>query len=97
MKHKPSQERELEALALADFAEHIGVAIKVETIFGPNGDCFAPPTQSFTVRVVSTPEDDLCHWNDEYLDPYWNVEVLDNCGVATPDWPWIYGPSYLLR
>lgn len=72
-----------EARALADFALVNGRIIAVTTVSGYVGDTVdqddrtAPDGEPFRVRVVATSTDELAHRNDDYLDPYWNVEPAD--------------------
>jgi hypothetical protein len=82
------------ALAQADHAAKVGAVLTVDFLVGYIGDTDVQtehygPTQ---VRVLPTATEDLKHSVDDWLDPYWDVEVLDaslNLRSA-----WIYGPSY---
>lgn len=93
-----SERADLEARAQADFLEAVGTVIEVSWVYGYNDRddsvevrC-TPPAK---VRVLPTPDEDLQHWVDGHLDPYWNVEP------AEPDERldglrslWTFGPSY---
>jgi hypothetical protein len=87
---------EAESMALADYQKALGKEITVTMITGYQGDDSVDVDGVLIrVRVIETPENDLCHWVDEYLDPYWNVEPLDTVplieGLRSF---WTFGPSY---
>lgn len=88
--------QQAEALALADYQKAIGTALTVRMLTGYKGDdSYDFDSGEYLVRVTDTPEDDLNHWVDEYLDPYWNVEIVGN----HPELEgyrsfWTFGPSY---
>lgn len=48
------------------------------------------------VRVVETSDDSVTHLNDEFCDPYWDVEIVDDPdGIASNlRSAWIHGISY---
>jgi len=49
------------------------------------------------VRVrTSHRVNDIQHWNDEHLDPYWDVEVIDHPRKANIEHAWIYGRTYVV-
>lgn len=91
---------EFEARARVDYSRHLGRELLVQVVYGYRGDdsvdCFPVRGGELRVRVAPTSDGDLCHWNDEWLDPYWNVEVLstEDPGVAGARSFWIFGPSY---
>jgi hypothetical protein len=63
-----------------------------------NLDNLDPPVR---VRVLPTDRASLLHENDGYIDPYWNVEVLDPVYVGERllkglRSTWIYGKSVLV-
>jgi hypothetical protein len=86
-----------EALALETFKKHRGKVLLVRFLDGYRGNdsCvqeFNPPVR---VKVVETSRTDILHWNDDYLDPYWDVAVLDGNreelnGLRST---WVNGPS----
>lgn len=91
---------EARARARADYETHLGQVIEVQFLEGYVGDDSQewrsdPP---FLVKVIETDAESLNHWCDEFLDPYWNVEVIDDRGVVPPEAHshsfWVYGPSY---
>ena len=72
-------EEELEKWAFEDYAEVLGKPILVSELTGYVGDNnvdfnLDPPAK---VRVVSTSADSIRHWNDDWLDPYWELELLE--------------------
>lgn len=75
-------EQELEERALADWKAVRGKVLLVHELTGYVGDtdeqtdCFFDPPIAVRVDTQHRPED-LNHWNDEHLDPYWDVEVVD--------------------
>jgi hypothetical protein len=72
-----------EAQALLDFDQAKGQIIEVETVTGYVGnshdqtDRTAPNSVPFRVRVIDTSPEEVKHWNDDWLDPYWNVEPAE--------------------
>lgn len=91
---------ELEQLAIEDYQAALGTVITVSTISGYNDkdDCLAVDGIPFEVRVCATPESDIRHWCDEFLDPYWNVEpVKEYPELANMRSFWTYGKTYLLE
>lgn len=55
-------------------------------------------------RVLpATVAHDLEHWVDEWLDPYWDVQILDLTHPSLPAdfdperWSWAFGPSYNVK
>ena len=56
---------------------------------------FVPP---LAVRVLHTQEADRLNWHEEFLDPYWDVDVVDLSHPQLPPVPvrgcWIDGTSY---
>ena len=92
---------DLEANAMADYQDYLGKVVTVDRLQcylhddSKDLDCGGVP---FVVRVTPTQDEDIKHWNDEYLDPYWNVEVVEP-HPALPEGftsPWIDGPTYEL-
>lgn len=95
----------LENRVLADYRAVAGKVLMASVVSGYLGDtddsgCFKfdPP---LAVRVDAgmdaQPQHGLFHWNDEWLDPYWDVTIIG----THPDLPpeglrsaWIDGTSY---
>ena len=85
----------LEARALADYARHLGKVVEVGFVSGYHGDDSVEILGPFLVKVTKTSQGDILHWNDEWLDPYWNVTPVGKYpelnGVRSF---WANGPSY---
>lgn len=108
MREMPTDEaiRHAESLAYADYAASLGKVFLVDELTGySDDDEFNPRHYGYfdlkldtpaRVRLVHTDEDSLKHWVDEWLDPYWNFELIE----PHPQLPakirtmWGYGPSY---
>jgi hypothetical protein len=91
------QRRELEAQALKDYHEAFGTIMTVRSLTGYQDDgSYDFDGPEYRVRVVDTPENDLYHWCDEYLDPYWNVELVEPMPDELKGYRnfWTYGQSY---
>lgn len=89
----------LEALAQKDFDQHVGHVVLAYWIYGYSNDTddaqdlrFDPPIH---VLVTDAAPDEIRHWNDNHLDPLWNVTPLDEHpnlkGLRST---WIHGISY---
>lgn len=90
---------EAEAAALRSYEAHLGKVIRVgwlmhyvdsepQELHVPGG---------FLVRVCSTRREDILRWmDDEYLDPYWDVEAVDDLPGPPDDGgsPWIYAKTF---
>ena len=87
-----------EALVLQDYREHYGKLLRVSYLAGTdkNGDSIDKYVDGvLIVRLLDTNEDSVLHWNDEWLDPYWDVEVIQGAELVVGiNNPWIDGPSY---
>ena len=85
-----------ESKALADYNIALGSVITVESFTGYIGDDSIDVLKPMTCRVIETPESDLLHWNDEWLDPYWNVEPVGELPEEAKGMRsmWVFGPSY---
>lgn len=93
-------ERAIE-LARELFAAALGRVFEVWELDGYIGNdsiMLVAQDEPFVVRVVHTSDDDVTRHDYEWLDPYWNVELVE------PHWDavvggelvrstWIYGPS----
>lgn len=90
---------DLEQRALVDFKQHCGKILLAEIVTGYDArgnslDIVCDPPAR--VRVYkTTSHEDLQHWNDNWLDPYWDLELvtphpaLD--GISSL---WTFGLSY---
>ena len=95
------QRRQYEQLALQDHARHVGKVVMVRELTaypGTSDDSqdfvFDPP---LAVRVLPSSSKEVIHWVDEWLDPYWDVEIVDTAHPNLPDGlehPWMFGISY---
>lgn len=91
-------EDEIEAAALAEHESMVGKILLASVVDGYEDDdnCrdFAcdPPAR---VRVMRTARESVLHWNDDWLDPYWDVELVEPHpvlkGVRSM---WVFGTSY---
>ena len=99
MTHQVSRERmeDLEAKVLADHETFKGKVILAKVVSGYRGEDSVevyvdPPVRC---RVEPMAKNDICHWNDEWLDPYWDIEVLEDRpelrGLRST---WTFGRSY---
>ncbi len=71
---------DIEKLARLEHQLHVGLVFHVFSVTAFRGDTdeqgdvnFNPP-----VKMVLLPsgKDDLCHWTDEWMDPFWNFDFL---------------------
>ncbi len=91
-----------ERLARQAHAGAVGTIIRVGYVMGYQDDgsheFYAPAGETIAVRVMPTDDQSLTHWNDEFLDPYWDVELVDRPEFipAGADNFWIDGPSFRL-
>lgn len=85
------------ARAHADYAAAVGTVIDAKCVIGYKGNDSVEvyPDPPARVRVEATPHEDIEHFNDDYLDPYWNVTLVESHpaleGVRSL---WVDGPSY---
>lgn len=71
---------ELEEIALKEFSEYKGKILLATVLLGYENDDSKswhvdPP---ILVRVLETDKSSIFHWNDDWLDPYWDVELLED-------------------
>lgn len=69
----------VEALAISEYEVHVGKTVLVNAISGYVGNDsidinLDPPVK---VRVLSTQEQDIRNWVDDWCDPYWDVEIIE--------------------
>ena len=68
----------LEEVALTEYNEQLGKLLEVNYICGytgnDSGDWMCDPP--IIVRLDATDRSSILHWNDEWLDPYWDVTLI---------------------
>lgn len=88
----------LEATAKAHHAAHLGKILLCREVTGYNDkddsvDVICDPPAR--MRVCSAMAGDLEHWNDNWLDPYWDVTPVEPHpaldGIRSL---WVFGTSY---
>lgn len=91
-------ETRLERYAESDFKAHQGKVLLAHHVDGytEHGDSVTvrcdPPAR---IRVRQTSKQDIYHWCDNWLDPYWDIEqVTPHPALAGIGSLWVYGPSY---
>lgn len=96
--------REAEQKAILDHMGAVGTIIRPEWIYGYEGDTDNSIDIHANGRVAVRVEpcgfpDDIRHWNDDWLDPYWDVAIVDDPdGIcANVRSPWTFGPSYNVK
>lgn len=90
--------------ALADYEAALGSVISITCLMvnvdSTTREYYAPEGRAFQVKILPSPADGVTHQNDEFIDPYWDVAIIDGAGVVPQDiidgdyHPWIDGPSY---
>jgi hypothetical protein len=91
---------ELEARAESDFNQVKGKFFAVTAVNFVNGvlDLDTPAIVRVSHRIDP---DDLRHWNDEWLDPYWELELAQPhpqlSNLVKKHSIWTYGISYNLN
>jgi len=90
---------QIEAQAWDDYSLLLGDTILVTQIdsYRDNDHVVIDLDPPVRCTVLPTPEADVVRWLDEWLDPYWNVQPLEQRPelAGTRGW-WVYGPSYNL-
>ncbi|PRD96816.1 hypothetical protein C6P88_02590 [Burkholderia contaminans] len=90
----------IEARVVADYQHMLGKTVLVRVVSGYRGSDSVdirlhPPAK---VRIATTEEASLKHWNDDWCDPYWEVEVVEPhpqlVGIRST---WISGSCYHLN
>jgi hypothetical protein len=68
------------AKARADYASAVGTIIEVPTLYGYSGEdsCEWHFDEPIRVLVLPTSEGDITRMQDNFIDPYWNVEVVES-------------------
>lgn len=95
---------EAERRAGDDFTRVHGTVIEVTELDGYIGDdsvvLYAPKGRPFRVRVTDTNVQDILRWMDRHhLDPFWDVELVEDHPDAYVDGEkirstWVYGHGY---
>lgn len=93
--------QELLARVQSDFAAAAGKLVEIRWIEGqsPHGGwVFLPLDPPVVARVLPTPITDLAKWNEDWIDPHWNVEpVQKREEIEELKKFWVFGPSYNLN
>lgn len=90
----------LEALAMEDYEKVRGKKVRVNHLLGyTNRDFSEEIYGDFLVRVDETPRQDVLRWMADWLDPIYNVTVLEANGLPLEGTGplrscWIDGRSY---
>ena len=88
----------MEHLAMLEHASMVGRILRVQWVTGYVGERAADFTgvKPMRVRVLPMRRENLLHWNWDFLDPYWDVELVGkHPGVPSEARNfWIHGPSY---
>jgi hypothetical protein len=75
---KVNSNEEAEQRAVEDYEQAKGKVFKVPYLMAWRESDTIEVHGDFVVRVLATDiEDDILRWHDQYLDPVWEVEVLD--------------------
>ena len=82
---------EAKFLARLDYELHLGHEVVVSDVTTYINDDSCDHVGTFRVRLDETDPCDLGNATDEYLDPYWEVTMLDQVEGTSP---WAHGPSY---
>ena len=88
---------EMEFKAMAEYQEVLGKTVLVRLVSGyknENCDDIAcdPPAK---MKVVATCERDIKHRVYDWLDPYWNVEIVEpHPTLKDVTSMWVFGTSY---
>jgi hypothetical protein len=102
---------DLEKWALEDYKKVVGKTFFVQEFSAYVNSEFMPyESVDFSLeepvkaKVVGTSEADVLHWNDEWLDPYWDLEILEIPAAMLAEHPklakmasvYMFGDSYSL-
>jgi len=101
----PTRE-DIEKWALEDYKKVVGKTFFVQefSAYYMDSSIDFSLEEPLKVKVVKTPEMDILHWNDEWLDPYWDLEILkipeqmlvDHPKLKELRSPYMFGDSYSL-
>jgi hypothetical protein len=90
---------ELESWVIEDYQKILGETIFVSDLSGyvDGSTVDFDLKKPAKVKVVKTSRDSLLHWNDEWLDPYWELELLEpHSELKGARSLWMFGDSYSL-
>ena len=89
---------EAKQAARTEFQRYCGRLVKVDCVMGHIHDAqvelYAGINEPFLVWVQPTDDANLTRTNEDYVDPYWDVEVVDPRGQNPGLDCFIDGPSY---
>lgn len=86
---------QIEAAALADFAQAKGHLFRCGFLCGYTGDDSDDVACDVVVRVTDTDRQFILRWQEPWLDPYWDVDLVHVISGTPPERSyWIDGPSY---
>ena len=72
---------EIEELCLADYEEHVHKILLADFVIGFRGEdsveVYLDPPARVRVQRTTDVESDIFHWNDDWCDPYWDVELIE--------------------
>lgn len=95
---------EMEAKALADYKAHEGRVLLVSTLTGYVGESGQavtvhcdPPARVRVNRGIDKrrKSEDLRHWCDNWLDPYWDVTLIErHPALEDARGLWVFGTAY---
>ena len=84
-----------DAIALEEYRQSIGKLFRCGYLCGYNGHDSDDVACDVIVRVAYTDLQSIIHWNNEWLDPYWDVELVHVISGKPPEGSyWIDGPSH---
>ena len=90
---------QLEMLAIAEHKAAVGKLFTAEYLSGylANTEEHVEEYVDAIVRVCPVSDDatsGVLHWNDSWLDPYWDVEIISSNGRLRGFDAWVDGPSH---
>jgi hypothetical protein len=88
-------EEEAVSRAAAEHWAYAGQLLRVQEVMAYFTDCcdYTESGADAVVRVRPAVSQNM-HWNDEYLDPYWDVDIVKHPQRDQIEHAWIYGRSY---
>lgn len=97
MEKRTPAELDLERRVLAEYEQHLGRVIAVSSVCGYIGTDSVDihlDTPAL-VRVVKTDPQSVVRWMDDWLDPQWDVELVEpHPALKGVDSLWVYATSY---
>ena len=99
-----STRSELERKALHDYEDYVGEVLIVNLINGFTGHPDSGDSTEWElktpvrVRVTNTDQRDITRWNNEFIDPIWNVELVEPSEELKNGRNfWVHGISYSIN